>query len=141
MTAAFADTFYWAALTHPAEQYHRLALAFAADFERSGRIVTTEDVLAEYLNMFSTKGAYWRGRAVAVVENLRNLSHLAVVPLSSRGFAGGLELYAARPDKRYSLTDCISMQIMRREGIADVLTHDRHFEQEGFRALFSQQPR
>jgi predicted nucleic acid-binding protein len=49
---------------------------------------------------------------------------------------GGLALYRARPDKGYSLTDCISMQTMRREGLMDVLTNDRHFEQEGFRALF-----
>jgi len=28
------------------------------------------------------------------------------------------------------------MQTMRREGLTDVLTNDRHFEQEGFRALF-----
>ena len=42
----------------------------------------------------------------------------------------------ARPDKGYSLTDCISMQTMRREGLTEILTNDRHFEQEGFRALF-----
>jgi predicted nucleic acid-binding protein len=36
----------------------------------------------------------------------------------------------------YSLTDCISMDTMRQLGIAEVLTNDRHFEQEGFRALF-----
>ncbi len=45
----------------------------------------------------------------------------------------GLQLYRDRPDKRYSLTDCISMQTMRREGLTEVLTNDRHFEQEGFR--------
>jgi predicted nucleic acid-binding protein len=28
------------------------------------------------------------------------------------------------------------MQTMRREGLSEVLTNDRHFEQEGFRALF-----
>ena len=28
------------------------------------------------------------------------------------------------------------MQTMRREGLVDVLTNDRHFEQEGFRAAF-----
>jgi predicted nucleic acid-binding protein len=38
------------------------------------------------------------------------------------------------PHKGYS--DCISMQTMRREGLTDILTHDKHFEQEGFRALF-----
>jgi predicted nucleic acid-binding protein len=34
------------------------------------------------------------------------------------------------------MTDCISMQTMRGLGLTDVLTSDRHFEQEGFRALF-----
>ena len=43
---------------------------------------------------------------------------------------------AARPDKGYSLTDCISMATMRKKGLTEVLTNDRHFEQEGFRALF-----
>jgi hypothetical protein len=28
------------------------------------------------------------------------------------------------------------MQVMRRLGIADVLTHDHHFTQEGFNILF-----
>jgi predicted nucleic acid-binding protein len=39
-------------------------------------------------------------------------------------------------DKGYSLTDCISMQTMRADGITDALTNDVHFEEEGFRALF-----
>jgi predicted nucleic acid-binding protein len=28
------------------------------------------------------------------------------------------------------------MHVMRQRGLTDVLTNDRHFEQEGFRALF-----
>jgi predicted nucleic acid-binding protein len=51
-------------------------------------------------------------------------------------FLEGLSLYRARPDKAYSLTDCISMQVMRREGLTDVLTNDHHFTQEGFTILF-----
>jgi len=51
-------------------------------------------------------------------------------------FLEGLSLYRARPDKAYSLTDCISMQTMRCEGLTDVLTNDHHFTQEGFRILF-----
>jgi len=45
-------------------------------------------------------------------------------------------LYEQRPDKEYSLTDCISMQVMKAMGITEVLTHDRHFVQEGFIILF-----
>jgi uncharacterized protein len=51
-------------------------------------------------------------------------------------FLEGLALYEARLDKEYSLTDCISMQVMRREGLTEVLTNDRHFTQEGFQLLF-----
>jgi predicted nucleic acid-binding protein len=34
------------------------------------------------------------------------------------------------------MIDCISMATMRREGLTDALTNDKHFEQEGFKALF-----
>jgi hypothetical protein len=47
-------------------------------------------------------------------------------------FLAGLTLYQNRPDKEYSLIDCISMQTMRELEIIDILTHDKHFTQEGF---------
>jgi uncharacterized protein len=47
----------------------------------------------------------------------------------------GLTLYDSRLDKEYSLTDCVSMEVMRSRGIREVLTHDRHFAQEGFSPL------
>lgn len=34
-----------------------------------------------------------------------------------RPFQGGLALYERRPDKKYSLVDCITMNVMKREGI------------------------
>jgi hypothetical protein len=46
-----------------------------------------------------------------------------------------LVLFSERPGKGYSLADRFSMQIMRREGLTDILTSDKHFEQEGFRPL------
>jgi predicted nucleic acid-binding protein len=59
-----------------------------------------------------------------------------VIPQSRESFLAGLRLYRSRPDKGYSLVDCISMQTMHQEGLTEALTNDRHFEQEGFRALF-----
>jgi predicted nucleic acid-binding protein len=47
-----------------------------------------------------------------------------------------LDRYERRPDKSYSLTDCISMVVMEEEGINEVLSNDHHFEQEGFTILF-----
>jgi predicted nucleic acid-binding protein len=62
-----------------------------------------------------------------------------IIRHSDESFLVGLELYSTRLDKGYSLTDCISMQAMRREGLTEALTNDRHFEQEGFRVLFRDQ--
>lgn len=52
---------------------------------------------------------------------------LRVVPQTRDGFLAGLRPYRTRPDKGYSLTDGISMDLMRREGLTDVLTDDAHF--------------
>jgi uncharacterized protein len=92
-------------------------------------------VLTEYLTFFATSPEPMR-REAAVVEDLLRSSVVQVIPQSRESFRAGLQLYGARPDKGYSLTDCISMQTMKREGLSDVLTNDKHFEQEGFKALF-----
>lgn len=60
---------------------------------------------------------------------------VTVLPQSHQSFLSGLVLYEARPDKQYSLTDCVSMEAMRSEGITEVLTNDNHFAQEGFMTL------
>ena len=93
-------------------------------------------MLGEYLTFFAGARPSIRDRVGRNVAELIENLEVRVVPQSRESFLEGLELYRARPDKGYSLTDCISMQTMRREGLTDVLTNDRHFEQEGFRALF-----
>ena len=62
-------------------------------------------------------------------------SRATVHPQSRESFLAGLELYRRRSDKGYSLVDCVSMNTMRREGIVEVLTNDRHFAQEGYTIL------
>jgi len=52
-------------------------------------------------------------------------------------FTRGLDLYHQRPDKQWSLTDCISFVVMRDRGMSEALTGDRHFEQAGFRPLLA----
>jgi predicted nucleic acid-binding protein len=135
MTALFADTFYWIALADATDNSHQRALALTK--ERAGsHIVTTDEVLAEYLTFFATAPEPFRRAAADSVQRLLASSLVQVIAQSRDSFLAGLQLYRARPDKGYSLTDCISMATMRREGINEVLTNDRHFEQEGFRALF-----
>ncbi len=135
MKAVFADTFYWAALTSTEDSSHVRALEFSRSIQWD-RIVTTDEVLVEYLAFFAGARPSVRIQAGDTVAQFLTNSRVQVVQQSRDSFLNGLELYRGRPDKGYSLTDCISMQTMRREGLTDALTNDRHFEQEGFRVLF-----
>ncbi len=60
---------------------------------------------------------------------------VTVIETSSDDFTAALRLYRKCADQGYSLTDCISMGILRYLKIHDVLTSDSHFEHEGFRVL------
>lgn len=135
MNEIFADAFYWIALANPTDQWHKAA----QDFDRKhtdASLVTTEEVLTEFLNYFAEAGKHKRTIAGQMCDKVNNYPNITVLPQSSKSFLSGFELYQTRPDKGYSLTDCISMNVCRERGIAQILTHDGHFEQEGFRILF-----
>ena len=135
MTALFADTFYWIALSDTTDSAHHLALELTSRV-RDVHIVTTDEVLSEYLTFFATAHERMRRKALAHARRVVENPGVRVIPQSRESFLSGMDLYEARPDKGCSLTDCISMQTMKRERLTDVLTNDKHFEQEGFRALF-----
>jgi uncharacterized protein len=117
MNRVFADTVYWIARINPRDQWH-------ATFQVvSGlKLVTTDEVLDEVLTHFSAFGPTMRSRAVRIIRQILIHLDIAVVPQSRQSFLDGLALYEARPDKDYSLTDCVSMVTMRQQGITDVLT-------------------
>ena len=131
---AFVDTLHFVALFNPRDQWHERAVA-ARKLIADTKLITTEEVLIELLNFFSEYGEKARSGAVTQAEGILSGANIDVVRQSHEGFIAGLTLYKARPDKGYSLTDCISMHTMRERGITDILTHDDHFRQEGFTVL------
>ena len=134
MSAIFADSSYWIALLHCRDQWHRQALAVSRTLAPR-TLVTTEWVLAEFLAFFSAAGATTRRRAAERTRSILQSPTVQVHAPDQALFQDGLALYERRLDKAYSLTDCISMHVMRRDGLTEVLTNDRHFTQEGFRIL------
>ena len=132
----FADTFYWVALLSRHDAWHEQVTAFNHTLLREDLFLTTDAIILEFLAAFSGAGAYLRQQAVARVEAMLLNPYIRVIEATRAQLLDGLALYKNRPDKEYSLTDCISMQVMRREGLTEILTNDHHFTQEGFRILF-----
>jgi predicted nucleic acid-binding protein len=131
----FADTSYWIALIDGRDKWHSKALSLGQSLN-GVKLLTTDEVLSEVLTFFSGYGPRIRQSVARIVfGTLTSETHVEVAEQSRESFLSGLSLYEMRLDKSYSLTDCISMQLMRAEGIAEVLTNDRHFTQEGFAIL------
>jgi predicted nucleic acid-binding protein len=131
MRAVFADSFHFFALANDRDPAHAKAVAFVQRY--TGRLVTTGWVLTEVADGWSKAG--WRAQFEVLRSELRTNPNITVVPFSDSLFEDGIALYRNRPDKDWSLTDCISFVVMQREGIAEALTGDHHFEQAGFVAL------
>lgn len=136
MRRIFADTLYWLAIFIPGDEWAEAARA--ADIA-DATLATTEEVLSEFLTAISGHGDYARRLACRLVREILNDPGIEVVAQSHESFLAGLALYERRPDKQYSLVDCISMNVMRQRGIDEILTHDRHFSQEGFVRLLESQ--
>jgi predicted nucleic acid-binding protein len=130
MRGYFIDTWYLIAIADPSDSHHRLAKRL--DVAISGiPLITHDAILTELLTYFCGAGRNSRSRAVALAHDLLERSDYRV-ERSSDLFLAALDLYSERPDKEYSLVDCMSMALMRERGITHVLTNDHHFRQEGF---------
>lgn len=134
MRRVFADTLYWVAIARPNDSWGEAARTARAALG-AVELVTTEEVLSEFLAALSKGGPFVRRIAVKMVQEILTDASVQVVPQSHTGFLNGLDRFAAREDKSYSLTDCVSMNVMQSQDIIEVLTNDYHFAQDGFTPL------
>ena len=134
MRTVFADTLYWVAVFKPGDQWNEPAKR-ARNALGNALLITTDEVLTEFLTVLSKGGNSIRIKAVKAVRAILDNPNIKVIPQTRDSFLRGLELYEQRSDKEYSLPDCISMNAMRSESVSEVLTNDTHFAQEGFTVL------
>jgi predicted nucleic acid-binding protein len=134
MKETFADTSHFVTVLHPSDQLHEKAVAVEKSLIAT-RLVTTDFVLIEVLNYFSEFQEYFKARIARAVKVILSESKTQIIECSRKEFLKGFIFYNLRLDKGYSLTDCVSMNVMRERNISEILTNDDHFEQEGFRIL------
>jgi uncharacterized protein len=135
----FADTSFWMALSRRRDQYHRHAVSWNQFVVRNRfSIVTTEAVLWEWLNGLSD--ASTRGVAAEGYRRVHADPDIEVVPFEAELIDSAMQLYRTRPDKNWSLTDCLSFIVMERHQLTEALTTDGHFEQAGVKVMMLAQP-
>lgn len=135
MKPVFVDTAHWIAVFDRKDNLHERAVEEQGRLEKDHRFVTMDFVLAEFLNAFVRGGPTIRGAACTTVNEILGNPNCLVVPASRDYFQRGVKLYGERRDKDYSLVDCVSILVMKDQAIAEVLSPDACFRQEGFTTL------
>ena len=139
MPVYFTDTSFWIALSSQRDQYHGRAVAWSRFVLRTkSTLVTTEAFLWEWLNAFSS--ASTRYVAAEGYRRCHADPSIEVVPFQTELVHSAVELYRTRPDKNWSLTDCLSFVVMEQGQLTEALTTDHHFEQAQRKAMLLNEP-
>ena len=129
---SFLDTFALLAWVDTQEPQHTRVAKW---FENSvDSIVTTEWILLEFANSMSSPKR--KAAAIRLLDIVRSDERFQILGYEQRLSDAGDKLYRARPDKAWSLTDCISFVVMTERKITEALTADHHFRQAGFIPVF-----
>jgi predicted nucleic acid-binding protein len=125
----FVDTWFFVAFIDRRDSDYLKARRLRTKI-RDTQLLTHEGVLAEVLAFFSDETPHLRTEAARIVREA--LRQIDVMSIDRTLFLRALDLYEGRPDKEYSLVDCMSMVVMRARSVVDVLTNYHHFRQERF---------
>jgi predicted nucleic acid-binding protein len=133
MSAVFLDTVGLLALWDADDQWHEAATrAFDAIRRDRAQIVTTTLVFFECGNAAARRP--YRGEVDHFRQRLATRGEL-VVPTESE-CEQAWSAYARGEADRAGIVDHVSFVVMRRLGLTDGFTNDRHFRAAGFRTLF-----
>lgn len=127
-----ADTSALLALVLRDDRWHAAAAALVRTNPRA-RFVFTELILAETATRLRAVGG--AARSVAIVGELLESRRYELILLDLELLKGALAQMQRFADKRLSLTDCASFEVIRRLGLDGAFTFDRDFRDCGFRML------
>ncbi len=118
MREVFIDSGYLLALELRIDQNHERALEHWRSRKERGlpRLVATSYVFDEATTYLNVRRLH--ASAVKVGRRLLESPWLELVHVGEDLFRRGFDLLQRRPDKRYSLTDCISFVLMEERGIS-----------------------
>ena len=117
---------------HQDEAQHKTAVGLISNY--NGRFITHNYVLAELIALALVR-RFPRSTVLMYSLELMENPNVEMVWVDEILHREAMDLLLIRQDKTYSLCDAISFVLMRKKGIREALTTDKHFEQEGFTRL------
>jgi predicted nucleic acid-binding protein len=125
----FLDTSYVIALFNPNDKYHQSAKKLFEDLFGYEEIWITDAILFEIGDgLFKSR----RDVVADFIHSCYSTQQIHVVETNQALLSRALDRFTSFLDKDWSLTDCLSFEVMAENGIFLAYSSDHHFEQAGF---------
>ena len=122
------DTSGWLCMLHKDEPEHLEAVRLYNDALVR---VTHSYILAEFVPLAQVR-KFPRQSNLIFTHRILDDAEVKLIWVDEDLHRQAVNLLLERGDKTYSLCDAVSFLVMRSLGIAEALTTDKHFKQEGF---------
>jgi uncharacterized protein len=133
MNMVLLDTVAFLALWNVSDQWHARAATVFQELTATGTdFYTTTYILLECGNAASRKP--FRKDLVEAREQF--LADGKLIDPTPSDCVAAWSAYSSQAAGSAGIVDCVSFAVMRRLGIADAFTNDRHFKAAGFNTLF-----
>lgn len=125
------DTGAWFATIVTADQHHDDATQRYSTLIRDDTLfVTTNLVVHETIMLLSRRES--KEKAFEFLEKIYDDPKVEIIDLDSQTEADAYEIFRKYSDQSFSIVDCVSFSIMRRERIKKAFAFDQHFRIIGF---------
>jgi uncharacterized protein len=129
----FIDTGSWFACFYKRDQHHCDSVRIWHHIERNRIVlITTNHVLDELATLLARRTSYeFSGNKLREIYD----SDIRIERTSEGDESEALDFFLKYADQEVSFTDCLSFVVMRKLGLRQVFTFDRHFEYAGFEII------
>lgn len=134
MTVIFIDASAFIALYLKVDKFHPQAVSFLKALPKDTSFITSNFILDEVYTFLRTR----KGKkiAVAFAEFLaQNAETVKINRVTLEDEKAAFGLFKELNFSELSFTDCVSFVQMKRLGLKEVFTFDRHFTKAGFEVL------
>lgn len=123
----FIDTGAWIALSDKSDQYHKKAVTYIRKLTKGGYgMITTNMVIHETFMLLSRRLS--RTAAITFLDEVYNDSNVEIFHSDENCEQEAFSIIRKYIDQDFSVTDCVSFVIMKREKLKQVFTFDKHFK-------------
>lgn len=131
----FVDTGAFLGLFSRGDQYHRQASQIFKSLSRP--FATSNHVVDELATLLGRTAGY--RYAADRLADLYASASVEILPSTREDEIEAIRWMKKYADQDISFTDCVSFAIMRRRGIHEAFTFDRHFRDAGFQVISTPQ--